>query len=658
VNGIKRSLFIVFALILAAAGFAQSASIVEQYKAAKQAQFDEDYFGAVEGYLTVLKQNPAYLDPMRGLAECYYQLDEYDEALRWALQAEKYGKGELDLVNLEAYIRIGLQDTARADTLFRSVLDREPNNLDARFGLAELDLAKGRTRAALEKFRDTLAFSPDNRRALLSLALLSRAAGNDAAARGYIEQALRLHGDNPYVHYFAAYLATLQKDFDTAEKEAKVSLGLKPGFDEARGLLGSVLYEKNRFQDVVDLEKARIRTNRKNKGAWFTVGLAQFRLGRIDDGIYSLQTAVSLDPEDETARAALEMVVNVTKPMEDPVRSPLADFHFAKARDYEARNMSGEALFEYRRGIRAYPYSRDGRLEYAALLKRAGLYSRYLSELNFLKSIGKTDRKVDDEIENYSSLMQDRLPGLWKVNQFNLDKPLYSIAVFYVPGADNVTHVAGDEILTEYLADVCVHYGRLKALPGPYEASSFAAAFRTARTEGADYFLILHADENERDVQLTADMYVGRTGADAARFTAFRTGNERIKKAVKQIADQVYAALPLRATLLARKSAQVLIDAGATDGVKPDTKLVLVKKGGLVVKSDGVGLVYGDADVLGTVTISATDEEIASGTIERNDFFDRINPGDELTLLDAKKPPQKSEAVVYPGILEVIRRIQ
>ena len=40
----------------------------------------EDYALAVEKYKDALSLNPAYLEPMVGLAESFFQMEEYDEA--------------------------------------------------------------------------------------------------------------------------------------------------------------------------------------------------------------------------------------------------------------------------------------------------------------------------------------------------------------------------------------------------------------------------------------------------------------------------------------------------------------------------------------------------------------------------------------------------
>ena len=54
------------------------------------AQGREDFPLAVERYKEALSLNPAYLEPMIGLAESFFSLEEYDEASSWAAMAQKF----------------------------------------------------------------------------------------------------------------------------------------------------------------------------------------------------------------------------------------------------------------------------------------------------------------------------------------------------------------------------------------------------------------------------------------------------------------------------------------------------------------------------------------------------------------------------------------
>ena len=122
------------------------------YQKGRESQIGASTLQAIELYRASLRANPNYVQPMIGLAECFFALEEYEEALEYVRAAEKLAQGNLDLLLLEGRIRIGLNQLDQARALFQRVLQQERNNLEARFGLAELDLARGQRGNAGQKY--------------------------------------------------------------------------------------------------------------------------------------------------------------------------------------------------------------------------------------------------------------------------------------------------------------------------------------------------------------------------------------------------------------------------------------------------------------------------------------------------------------------------
>ena len=166
---------------------------------ARNHQADENWFTAIENYQEALRENPSFLLAWHGMAECFYALGEYDQALSHVDEALRLRKDDPELMNLKGFISIGRGEIAEASELFSKVLSAWPNDIEARFGLAEIELHTGRISSASGLYREALARNPDNRKALLSLALLSQESGNRTAARDYLEKALQYHGENPQV---------------------------------------------------------------------------------------------------------------------------------------------------------------------------------------------------------------------------------------------------------------------------------------------------------------------------------------------------------------------------------------------------------------------------------------------------------------------------
>jgi tetratricopeptide (TPR) repeat protein len=617
--------------------------------AAEAFRFSEDWYPAIDEYLAAVAKNPSYGVAYEGLAECYYELGEYDQALSYVRKAAPFLKGDTGLANLEGFVRIGLGDLAGARKAFSSVADFLPNDLDARFGLSLLDLSAGRKTAAKERLEESLRLSPQNGRALLSLALIASDQGRKEEAQVLVERALRYHGSEPRTQYVAASLAAAAGDLDGAVFHARSALDLKPGYSDARLLLGGLMYSSASYDQAIALMREAVAQDRKDGMAWYTLGMAQRGAGKKADAIYSLKTACSLRPDDEIARIALELVVADSTSSEDASRKAYADWHLSRGKEFEDRSSYDQAIFEYRRALRIYPYSADARLLYAGMLKARGFPGKYLSELEFLEANGQAKQPILDEIETYKALLIDAVGKAWKVDEEALPKRPYKIALMCLGGSSDagrdagrdapslaIGHVAGRDLVLRYLQDILASSSRAQVIGSAREVSSFAEAFKTAREEEADYFALIAVKETERDVELDVDLRVARTGSPASAFKAYRSGNDRLKNSVARVAELLVSSLPPLGSLVKRSQDKVLVDLGKADGLEKGAKLLVVKKLSVKAKPEGLGLTYPQSAVLAEVTVTGVGEEASEGTLKSAGFFDTVNIGDQVFIAPAE----------------------
>jgi tetratricopeptide (TPR) repeat protein len=459
------------------------------------------------------------------------------------------------------------------------------------------------------------------------------------------------------VFYYAAYINAQAERLPQAVAYSEQALSLRPGYGPARSLLANLRYRGGQYAEAARLADESIAVNRNDLGAWYLKGLAYIRLGRALEALTVLGNAIAISPNDEFIRTALEDTLITVTSLEDQRRGRWAAWHFDRARDYRTRNLIDQSLFEYRRGLRLNPYARDRR-EYAELLRVQGYPARYLEELRFLQDLGIADRSLNDAVEAYSSLLSGALYQRWKVNPLELDGQHWKIAVFSLAGQSSHYHVDAGAIASSYIKEILIHDRSVTPMDMELRQTSFSQAFRTARESGADYFLVISAMENERDISLKAELFTGRTGSPAGSFYTYRTGVDRLRNASRGIADQLGVALPLRGKLVQRQQAQGLIDKGKVDRVKAGAVYDIVKKGRSQIAHEGIGLTYSNDDIVGRITIENVDEEVASGTLARNGFFDRIEAGDEVIFRaadDVKIPPDTAANPELRALLRTLR---
>ncbi|MGO9310378.1 MAG: tetratricopeptide repeat protein, partial [Spirochaetia bacterium] len=500
--------------------------------------------------------------------------------------------------------------------------------------------------------------APESTRAILSLAMLSDESGDVDRAAAYYELALKNHSADPQVQLAAAAWYASRGNFSAAEKRAQIALSLKPGLDRAKILLGGIYLQTARYAEAIADLRDVVTANRDNASAWYSLGLAYRRSGDPAKALTSFAAALQARPDDEAARIGQEATAVESLPMDDTQRRAMGAYHLAQGRAFEDRSFLEKALAEYRRALILDPTSADARIGYARIYRSLGFPAKYLSELQVLAKLGSKDTFVSDEIERLTSDLSDSVSRAWGYDQYNLDRVRYVIPVYTLPAGNRLVHALASDDLSKYFASLLGRFDSISTPDTPPGVSGFDQAFRAARTAGNDYFIMLGIDEADRSFSATADVYLARTAARIASFAAFRTGNDRVRDAFMKLASQVADILPPRGSLLTRKFGQGVIDLGSFQGMKKDDALVIVRKGGVTLRSDGPGLSYAENDVVGDFRITGLDESVSEGTVAGRGYFDFVNVGDQVLFPMKMAPaPALTPAQRSPNILTRIFRI-
>ncbi len=668
---VKKTFFVLVLILLCQNIFAQrrlNESPVQLYNRALEFQNQEDYYSAIEIYKTVLELNPQYSDAWYNLALCTYNLGNYDLTITYADNAAKYSPNLSTIQNLKGMALLSLGNFADARNIFNSVLEKYPNDVNSRFGLAELDLYEGKISGAEGRFEEALARDSSNRKALLSLALISSEEGNYNLTKKYLDQALFYHSGNPQVHYLASYLASQNGDFREAETQARISIQIQNDFEEAYALLSQILYEQKRYAEVLELCEYRINLNRNLSDAWYLMGLSQEKLNENEDALLSFETGLDVNPQDEILRLALEQLVASYLPLEDERRTSWAGYHKDKALEYARIYDAPSERFEYQKALSIAPLDIQLRQNFADMLERENLYEFYYEQLKFINQNKNTrnsfestnqnanqnliqnssvqqnqnlqgNRKTaaqiknEDTMEALENLMKYNLSAKWNVEPFYLDKTRWNIGIYFEKKPVQLFHSDLEEIIANAAKDVFDGVASTSVNVMTESIDGFADAFRNARENNRDYFVILTASETERSVRIDANVYSQRTGTLTSSIHIYRTGNDRIAKSLRSFRQSVLDILPIRGKILKTSGTTVLIDLGKNDGIENGAQFDLVKKGSIVTNDSGPGIFYKSNAFLGTVNLTRVNEEISEGEYTKNGFYDTMNVGDEVVLV-------------------------
>ncbi len=607
---------------------AQSAR--DSFEAAEAAAETDDFTTAVQYYRDALDLNPGYRDAWYGLAIAYRELDEFDEALDAVREARRLGERDTSIINLEGDILLhrGMIDDARA--AFDRAIEIEPNNIDARIGRAELDLAEDRRERAIDAYLDVLDLAPQSRRALLALAVLYDDRGDSDAAERYLSLALDFHPRDPLVNELLGDYFLTKGEFERARQHAETAVALDERFARGWALLVRIKLQEGDYEAAREASRTLVDIDPDDNRAWYLLGLAERGVGDFEAAVDAFDRATTISPDDELARLALESTVFDGFDLEDDLRERIASYRFDRGRSLADENLFRQATADYRRGLSLYPFSRDGRYELAALHRRRGFTGKSLEELRVLRSLGFDGLEIVDGISTYESVLADGVAAEWGVDQFDTPRDRVTFGLFYrnrsAPGSrPQAAHYA-----TEYLRHRLLGYEVIETEDRVRSVSSAADAFGIARAEALDYYLIVDFEESDRSVGMSVDLRHADTGNLVAELTARRSGTRRVQRAATAIVSAIAAELPARGRLLERRGGSVLVNLGSADGIETGEELLIVRRGQFAYASDRVGYRFDDDDLVGRIEITAVDDLVSEGRLTREGFFDLVETGDTV----------------------------
>ena len=648
----KITFLTAFFILLLSVLNAEDFSAVDYYQQGKEAELSGDFYKAVEMYKTALMLNENYFNAVSGLAHAYYQLDEYSEALKFVLQAEKLDSKNTELLNLKGRIHLNLGDLKTAGQYFNEVILLEENNIEAKFGLAELDIASGQIGLAENRYEDVLLVSPESRKALLALVMLNDNNGNLNNAEVYIRQALKYYSDNAFVRYTAARHYYKTGNIDEALYHVKTALFLKKDFLDATLLLCRIYMEEGNYSEITYEIESILHENEDNNSLWYVLGRAYENTGNTEKAIMSYARTLNIRPDDDLTRIALENLIIDETELDSVYRKQYSSYHTDLGLKYESRNMLDKALSEYRRALVIYPYSIEARLLYADIYKRKGYIERYILILSALVEEGYGNLEILDEIEIRKSMLEQTISEKWGINQFSVDKEKKHISLFFNDAG--MIHSEGSVIIGSYIGYLMLGYDNI-IIDTNEQSGEFAECYRISRNNDSDYFIIFSCAENDRAVSINADIYLASTGSKLKTVKTVRTGNQMIPEAGKSVVSEIHSLIPVEGRIIDRKFDEIVVNIGSKENVSAGDTLPIIKKGQLKKSKDDFELQYDKSAEIGTFNVTEVNELISEGFVTINNFFDMINPGDSIYITaeanTENEDDTKDEQMFYAGDL-------
>jgi len=634
----KMRISILFLLLCSSILTAQDARSF--YQKGRERFEQQDYYGAIESFQEALEQNPHYLDALLELSRSYFQIEEYQEAQRFIEEAQKYGQNDLNLMNMEARILVGKNELDLAEERFRQVIQREPNNLDANLGLAEVLLLRGHTQEGAVAFRRSLILSPESKRALLSTMLLYDFRGEYELGEIYLDLALQHHGGDPQVYLQAAFHYLKAGNLEKALFYGENAVQMNPDLAGPDYLLATIYYERAEYEKASAALQRELKRDPQNLQSMFLLARTLEKQDQNSQALILYERILREDPLDEITRLHWEDLIRSMGEDAQSLRTRAADYHYQRGLSREEEFDFPGSLLEYRRSRWLDPYHYLSWEAYSRILAGQGYPEKSLDTLRAMKAAGYDDSRFQEQLMMLEHSHQASLSDRWDINQFNLAPNDYEISLFYYKNT-KMHHYTAEREMAEFFRYHMMKTEYLDFSREAEEVSGFSQAYSQARTDGSDYFLVLEISEQERSFLMKVTLYLTRTGREIRHFSLLRMGNNRVQSAVAELSDMVASFFIPRGYLIRLKGEQGLLNLGRLHGVEEGDVYQVFRRNSLVLLSEEPWLEYNDADLLGFLTIEQVDEAISLGKWENYGPFTRVAENDEAFLLTETQPVEE-----------------
>jgi predicted O-linked N-acetylglucosamine transferase (SPINDLY family) len=266
-----------------------------------------------------------------------------------------------------------------AEVIYRQILDRSPDHVDALVSLGALRLQAGTRPEAVALFSRVIASRPNDPWTYLTVGQVLHVHGAlDDAAHLY-RHALELFPASDEFCYRLGHVERARNHLQAAIGYFQRAIHLRPQFPEARSNLGLSLEEAGRSDDAVRELQQAVRLDGTRPEDHYNLAISLTTLGRLDEASTAYRHAIALHPDFAEAHNNLGAVAKTLGQLDDAaasfqtalrIRPTLSAAESNLAGVYEWQAQHDEALAAHRRAMDLAPES-------------PGTHSNYLYTLLF-----------------------------------------------------------------------------------------------------------------------------------------------------------------------------------------------------------------------------------------------------------------------------------
>ncbi len=275
-----------------------------------------------------------------------------------------------------------------AESLYRQILQSEPNQPEALRLLGLIAHQEGNNNRAVELISKALAIEPGLAEAQDNLGVVFQALGKHEEAVNCFQRALKIKPNDPLSHNNLAVVFTKIGRFDDAVASCRRALKIKPDYAQAHNNLGNALKELGKPDEAITSYNNALAAKPDFAGAHNNLGSAFFALGRLDDAVACCHKALAIMPDYAEAHHNLGWALQEQGKLEEAVasyRQALAvKPDFAQAQNnlgstLEQLGRIEEAVASHRQALKIKPDFAEAHNNMGNALEKLGKYDEALA---------------------------------------------------------------------------------------------------------------------------------------------------------------------------------------------------------------------------------------------------------------------------------------
>ena len=263
----------------------------------------------------------------------------------------------------------------QAATIYKQVLDIDPENGDALHLLGLVSHQSGQSATAITLIKRALKISPNQHDFLCNLADILRESGQFKEAARVYQYVIQLQPESAEMYTVLGLTLKDAKQFEGAVQAYHQAIRINPVYDDVYSHLGNVLQEQDKLEESIQAYHQAIALNLEHADIYNNLGNALQKQDKLEESIQAYHQAIALNSEHAEAHNNLGNALQKQDKLEESIQA----YHQAIEINPEyaqAFSNFGEVLRrqgEFQPAVRAYQKALETDPNYAEAHNNLGL---------------------------------------------------------------------------------------------------------------------------------------------------------------------------------------------------------------------------------------------------------------------------------------------